>query len=251
MSPSTLAGTAGAGGRPAIVEPLDFGRRSMLPERMDADDLDPGVYAALIADLARVNTITRARPPTLQWLEAATRNVDSFSVVDVGFGHGDMLRAIARWARRAGKTVQLTGIDLNPRSAPVASAATDPADAITYLTGDARNLSGSPDFILSSLVAHHMTDDELVGFLRWMEATARKGWFINDLHRHPLAWAGFRLLSNLLFWHPIVRHDGAVSVRRAFVRTDWDRLLAAAGLAQPAVTIGWKLPFRWAVGRVR
>ena len=235
----------------AVAPGIDFSRRAALPEMMDADDLDPGVYAALIADLARVNTATIARPPTLAWLAAATTNLDSFSLVDVGFGHGDMLRAIAHWARRHGKTAQLTGVDLNPRSAPVARAATDPALAITYITGDAADLPVAPDFIVSSLVAHHMTDTELTGFLRWMEATAKRGWFINDLHRHPIAWAGFRMLSALLRWHPIVRHDGALSVRRAFVRSDWRVLLAAAGLAVPPVTIRWHLPFRLCVGRLR
>ena len=229
----------------------DFSTRATDPELMDAEDLAPATYAALIADLARVNTTTRARPPTLAWLAAATRDLDAFSLVDVGFGHGDMLRAIARWAAANGKTVRLVGVDLNPRSAPVAQAATNPALGIEFRTGDAADLDFAPDFIVSSLVAHHMADPELVGFLRWMEATAVRGWFINDLHRHRLAWIGFRLLAGVLRWHQIVRHDGALSVRRAFVRRDWDALLAAAGVAQPPVTVRWHLPFRWGVGRVK
>ena len=218
---------------------------------MDADDLDPGVYAALIADLARVNTVTLARPPTLAWLARVTSGQDRFSLVDVGFGHGDMLRAIAQWAQRHGKTVRLVGIDLNPRSAPVAQAATDAVLGIDYRTGEAAALDFRPDYIISSLVAHHMGDPELIGFLRWMEATAARGWFINDLHRHRLAWLGFRLLAGVLRWHPIVRHDGALSVRRAFVRADWDALVTAAGLAAPPVDVRWHLPFRWGVGRVK
>jgi 2-polyprenyl-3-methyl-5-hydroxy-6-metoxy-1,4-benzoquinol methylase len=229
----------------------DFSVRATDAELMDADDLAPETYAALIADLARVNTVTLARPPTLAWLAAATRDLERFSLVDVGFGHGDMLRAIARWAAANGKTVRLVGVDLNPRSAPVAQAATDPALRIDYRTGDAAGLDFAPDFIISSLVAHHMTDPELVGFLRWMEATATRGWFINDLHRQRLAWAGFRALAGVLGWHPIVRHDGALSVRRAFVRSDWDDLLMAAGLRQPPVTVRWHLPFRWGVGRLK
>ena len=226
----------------------DFARRADDPELMDADDLPAATYAALIADLARVNTVTLARPPTLRWLAQATRGVDGFSLIDVGFGHGDMLRAIAGWAGRAGKQAKLTGIDLNPRSAPVAAAASEGL-GITYLTGDAAALAGRPDFIVSSLVAHHMRDDELVAFIAWMEATAVRGWFINDLHRHPVAWGGFRLLASVLRWHPIVRHDGALSVRRAFVRDDWTRLLAAAGVN--GAQVRWHLPFRWGVGRVK
>ncbi|MFZ4689625.1 MAG: methyltransferase domain-containing protein [Polymorphobacter sp.] len=226
---------------------MDLSARAQQPELMDADDLPAATYAALITDLARVNTVTMARPPTLAWLARATRGQDSFTLVDVGFGHGDMLRAIARWARRHGKAARLVGVDLNPRSAPVA-ALVAPELGIEYRTGDAAALDLAPDFIISSLVAHHMDDAELVGFLRWMERAAVRGWFINDLHRHWLAWAGYRVLAGVLRWHPIVQHDGALSVRRAFVRADWDRLLAAAGVE---ADVRWHLPFRWGVGRLK
>ena len=37
----------------------------------------------------------------------------SFRLLDVGSGHGDYLRAIARWAQQRGIEAQLTGIDLD------------------------------------------------------------------------------------------------------------------------------------------
>jgi 2-polyprenyl-3-methyl-5-hydroxy-6-metoxy-1,4-benzoquinol methylase len=224
--------------------PLDFSRRADLPEVMDADALDPATYAAVIADLARVNTLTLARWPTIAWLRRQTPSRISFTLLDVGFGHGDMLRAIARWLAGRGLHAELAGIDLNPRSAPVATAATDPALGIRYHTGRAEDLAWQPDFIISSLVAHHLRDDELIAFIKWMDSTARVGWLINDLHRHPLAWAGFRLLSFLLRWHRIVRHDGALSVRRAFTRAELEAVLAQAGVA---ADIRWHFPFRWTV----
>ncbi|KPF75786.1 hypothetical protein IP88_07025 [alpha proteobacterium AAP81b] len=228
-----------------------FAARATTPELMDADDLDPMTYAAVIADLARVNALIGSHRPTLAWLRRATRGMTHFSLVDVGFGHGDMLRAIARDAAKRGQTAQLVGIDLNPRSEAVARAATDPALGIEWRTGAAEALAGHPDFIISALTTHHMTDAELAGFLAWQEATATRGWFVNDLHRHPLAWAGFRFLAAVLRWHPIVAHDGALSVRRSFVRADWRRLLAAAGLGAAPVEIRWHLPFRWGVGRLK
>ena len=230
---------------------VDFSRRATEPEQMDALDLPAVRYEAVLHDLARVNVATRAAAPTLRWLAAATRGMPHCTILDVGFGHGDMLRRIAHWARRRHLPVTLVGADINPRSAPIAAAATDPSLGITWQTGDAAALDLRPDLIISSLVAHHLTDTELVGFLRWMEDTARCGWLINDLHRHPLAWVGFRALARLMAVDPIVRHDGALSVRRAFRRSDWADRLAAAGVPRETVTIRWSLPFRWAVGRVR
>ncbi len=220
--------------------------RATTPELMDADSLSAQTYADVIADLARVNSITRARPPTLGWLALASGGMTGFSLIDVGFGHGDMLRAVAGWARAQGLAVQLTGYDRNPRSAAVAAAASVGL-GIDYVTGDPP-ADARPDFIISSLVAHHMADEELVAFIGWMEAGAQRGWFINDLHRHWVAHRGFQALAAVFGWHPIVRHDGALSVRRAFTRADWDVLLGAAGVA---AEVRWHLPFRWGVGRVR
>ena len=223
---------------------------------MDGDAVTPANFAACMADLARVNTVTLARPPTLAWLSAATRRLlpgDRFTLLDVGFGEGDMLRAVHRWAQRRRLTAGLTGVDLNPRSAPAATAATPAIMAIDYRTGDVfvDALPVQPDYIVSSLVTHHMRDAEIVRFLRWMEATARKGWFINDLHRHWLAYNGFKLLAWAARWHPFVRHDGPVSVARSFRRADWETLLATAGVDRHAVSLRWHMPFRLCVGRVK
>jgi SAM-dependent methyltransferase len=233
-----------------------FAQRSREDEMMDGADVPPEVFAACLADLAKVNTVTLARPPTLAWLDRATRGMaqgQSFSLIDVGYGQGDMLRAVHAWARRKGFRPRLAGVDLNPRSEPAAKAATDPALEIDFLTGDVFDYAPPqpPDFIVSSLVTHHMSDDQVIAFVRWMEATAQRGWFINDLHRHPVAFYGFQALSTAARWHPFVRHDGPVSVARAFVRRDWERLLAAADLPAGAAEIDWRLPFRLCVGRIR
>ena len=122
---------------------------------------------------------------------------------------------------------------------------------IEYRTGDLFDEQpGAYDVVLSSLLTHHLDDDGVVRFLRWMEANAARGWFVNDLHRHPVAYHGFRALSAAAGWHRFVRHDGPISVARSFRRRDWDALLRRAGLAGVA-TVRWRMSFRLCVGRVR
>jgi 2-polyprenyl-3-methyl-5-hydroxy-6-metoxy-1,4-benzoquinol methylase len=234
----------------------DLSRRSFEAEWMDDPSVDEPTFRACLADLAAVNGWTRARPPTLRWLARATRDLprgSRFTLVDVGYGQGDMLRAIHRWATRRGLAPQLVGVDLSPWSAVAARAATPAAMAIDYRTGDILEtaLAPAPDFVISSLVAHHMDDAQLVAFLRWMEATATRGWFVNDLHRHAVAYHGFRALSHAMRWHRFVRHDGPLSVARAFRRDDWERLIAAAGLDRATLSLNWHLPFRLCLGRLR
>jgi 2-polyprenyl-3-methyl-5-hydroxy-6-metoxy-1,4-benzoquinol methylase len=214
---------------------------------MDADDLDPGIYADVVGDLAKVNVVTLAARPTLAFLARAAERSTTLKILDVGFGGGDMLRRIGRWAAKRGVSVELVGVDLNPRSETAARAH---GGAMRYVTGDYADLAGEPwDVIVSSLVAHHMTHAQLVAFLRFMERHARIGWFINDLHRHRFAHAGFPLLATLARWHPMVRHDGTLSIARSYRPSEWLSILAEAGISDAVVRRVF--PFRLCVDRLR
>src|SRR5215207_7034494 len=101
-------------------------------EQMDAADLDPATYGKVLTDLASVNRWTMATRPTIGFLARALGERRSFTLLDVGFGDGDMLRVIARWAERRGISAKPTGIDLNPKSAFVAEAKTPPRFDIRY-----------------------------------------------------------------------------------------------------------------------
>ena len=227
-----------------------LGERLIAEELMDDPALDPATYHAVLHDLAAVNTVTLARRPTLDFLTRAVGERREFSLLDVGFGDGDMLRAIARWARKHGKVARLVGIDLNPRSR-VAAAKRTPSDLpVDYRTGDYADLAGEGfDCIVSSLVAHHMTRAQLVAFLGFMDAEARAGWFVNDLHRHGFAYYGYPLLAHLARWHPIVRHDGRMSIARSYRPEEWPPLLEDADVR--SAKVARVFPFRLCVEKLR
>jgi len=229
----------------------DLAVRALEEERMDDPALPAQTYAAVMRDLAGVNRLTMARRPTLAFLGRALAGRRAFRLLDVGFGDGDMLRAIARWAGRRGIAAELVGIDLNPSSAPAARAHTPAGLTIDWRTGDYAGLAGGGfDLVISSLVAHHMTHDQLVAFLRFMEAEARIGWFVNDLHRHRFAHLGFPLLARIMRWHPIVRHDGTLSIARSYRPAEWPPILAEAGIGD-AARVFRAFPYRLCVERLR
>jgi hypothetical protein len=125
--------------------------------------------------------------------------------------------------------------------------------AIDFRTGDVftAELGRRFDFVISSQMTHHLSDEVLVAFIQWMERTAVRGWFIGDLHRHAIPLHAFGLLARLAGWHRFVQHDGPVSIARSFRREDWQRLLAAAGQDPAAVEIRWHVPFRLCVSRIQ
>ena len=229
----------------------DLSIRSRQEEQMDAADLDAGTYRRVLSDLARVNRVTFTAHPTIAYLKRATAGIRRFRLLDVGYGHGDLLRTVALWARKAGIDADLVGVDLNPRSRDIAQAATPAELGIDYRTGDYRDQEGPWDFVISSQVTHHMSDDQLHAFLRFMEEDAGRGWLIVDLHRHGFAFWGYPLLARLLLVHRIVREDGTLSIARSFRRSEWERILREAGIEREAVRIVRRFAFRLCVERVK
>ena len=224
--------------------------RSHHEEQMDSATLDAETYARVLHDLARVNAWTFTAHPLLAFLDKATVGMKRFRLLDVGFGGGDLLRRVAGWARRRSIAATLIGVDINPRSAAIAQEATPPGMPIEYLTGDCHDLPGTFDFIVSSQVAHHMTDEQLSRFLHFMEERASRGWLVSDLHRHGFAYRGFPLLARLIGVHRIVREDGQLSIARAFRPDEWRQILRDANMP-PDVSIIRRFPFRLSIERIR
>jgi SAM-dependent methyltransferase len=236
---------------------IDFASRSRLDELMDTEPVSFEEFRACLVDLARVNRLTLAYRPTFAFLdrlvERGLPQGRPLEVVDVGSGYGDMLRKIDAWAETRGVAVALTGVDLNPWSRKAAAEATPSGRPIRWITADAFAYEPPTgiDVVVSSLFTHHLPDPLVVRFLRWMEATARLGWFINDLHRHPVPYHFFRHFARLARYHRFVQHDGPISVARAFATPDWRHLLAAAGIGPANVDITWWVPFRLCVERLK
>jgi SAM-dependent methyltransferase len=252
------------------LAPLTYARRAEpaeLPELMDSPCSYPE-FRTVLRDLGKVNRVTLGYRPTLAFLDPIAGSCDAckrlpipnavpsrpLRILDVGSGGGDTLRAVARWAAVRNIPVELTGIDLNPHSTRAAQEFSSrdrlPTD-ITFLTTDVFCYAPNPqpDIILSALFTHHLSSPEIVRFLRWMEDHARLGWFINDLHRSRRAAFWFRFLPVLLGWHRFIAYDGPVSLRRAFVPEDWQRMLAQAGIC--AANIEQHPMNRLCVARIR
>jgi SAM-dependent methyltransferase len=148
--------------------------------------------------------------------------------------------------------MRLIGVDIEPETIAIARAATAADEAIDYLVADVFNLKPSVhiDLVVSSLVAHHFDDARLGAFLRFMETTARRGWLIVDLERHPVPYHSIGAAGRLMRIHPMVIKDGRISVTRALSRTEWRPALAAAGIDPDSARLS-RFLYRVAVSRLK
>ncbi|HEY2469789.1 MAG TPA: methyltransferase domain-containing protein [Terracidiphilus sp.] len=232
---------------------LDFSKRAELTELMDkpcsCDDL-----RACLRDIEKLNRWFLGYRPVLHWLDSLNpaKARGPIRILDVGCGYGGLLRAIERWAVKRGICVQLAGCDLNPDAIAIAAEAS-PKTKVEWIAADVFRLDGrgSVDLVVSSLFAHHLSESNVVRFVRWMEDHAQIGWFINDLSRAPIPYWLIKAFAKVAGLHHFVQYDGPASFRRAFVPDDWRNICAAAGLRDTDMTIEpWK-PARLCVSRTK
>ncbi len=211
---------------------------------MDTEPVSYEEFAQCLRHLELINHCTLAYRPTLQWVKQLPRE-KALTIFDIGSGGGDMMRKI--WRLRPG--YRMTGIDMNPYSKEYAETHAPPKSSFSYITKNLfeLDLSNKPDLIISALFTHHLTDEQLVSFILWMHKNAARGWFINDLHRHRIAYYGIKAITAFLPFNRFVKHDAAVSVARSFTRSDWLKLLDKAGIEKNSYKIRWHFPFRYCV----
>ncbi len=212
-----------------------FSQRSYELEHLDKVDYTPEEYESCIVELRCVNEwlgdVRALRASLLAEVERG--NLQSFSVLDVGAGSGELLRMSADWARRSNRRANLVGVELNARSAKAISEGSREFVEISAVRGDAFHLSFADatfDYAICSLFTHHFRDEQVVAVLRELSRVARRRIFVIDLHRHPVAYYFYTTVGHLFLHNRLIREDGALSILRSFKPDELIKIAEQAGL---------------------
>lgn len=236
---------------------FDFSSRLHASEWMDDFSITGRHLTRALEDLRLTNRLLGAYAATDSVLDPLLKRKDELRVLDLGCGGGDYVRRFVRRGARLGCAVQAVGLDANPVTV---GHARDYLDArlppalrarARAEVGDALSTAypaNSFDVAHAALFLHHLRGPEARHLLLEMNRISRVGLIVNDLHRHPLAYAGIWLLSRLLRMAPMVQHDGPVSVRRGFWKAELDALAREANL--PAPSVRWHWAFRWTLDTI-
>jgi 2-polyprenyl-3-methyl-5-hydroxy-6-metoxy-1,4-benzoquinol methylase len=225
---------------------INLSRRSYQKELMDRDDIPFAAMAQTLKELNTVNTRLGGHAITLTGVQQLAGD-NPVTICEIGCGGGDNLYAIHKRYNRDKINARFIGIDMNPECIAYAKEqyANIPCEWICSDYALVKWDNKPPDIIFSSLFCHHFTDEQLVSMLRWLQQYSAKGFFINDLHRHWLAYYLIKYITKFFSKSYLVKNDACLSVARSFRKEDWARLFREAGLG--AYTINWRWAFRYLI----
>jgi 2-polyprenyl-3-methyl-5-hydroxy-6-metoxy-1,4-benzoquinol methylase len=231
---------------------MDLSQRSYQKELLDRDDIPFPDIKRNMQELDFINTYLGGHAITCTGLKKILLHHPSSQlpretvVCEIGCGGGDNLRAIAAWCTKRNIKVSFVGIDINVDCIQVAIETCKELPA-KFIHSDYKMVQFEkvPDILFSSLFCHHFSNQELIGMLQWMEKNSNAGFFINDLHRHPLAYFSIKWLSRIFSKSYLVKNDAPLSVARGFSKLEWSNLLQLARISN--FSISWKWAFRWLI----
>lgn len=226
---------------------MEFKERSYEPELLD---LGPSYYTHeeyedCLHQLDRIGRYLGGNRATLKNLHTLPK---PNSILDVGCGGGHFTMELAKQFPMA----QVVGIDISTEAIAFARNKLQNTNIgnVLFEVPTSEQLSYSPnsfDIVTSTLMCHHLKDDQLIDFLKKSYQIATKTIIINDLHRHWLAYVSFALIAKPLFCNRLIFHDGLLSIKRGFKKPDWIYYLKAAGIPLEYCSITWHWAFRWVV----
>lgn len=217
-----------------------FKHRSLEPENLDKGTYTPEEYEGCLVELRRVNRWL-GDAKTLQDLfltEIEERDLQSFSVLDVGAGSGELLRVAANWSRETNRTARLVGLELNERSAKSILEESREFPEIHSVRADGLRLPFADhafDYAIQSLTLHHFDDEGAVNLLREMGRVAVRGVFVIDLHRSRMAYFFYTTLGKLFLHNRLIREDGALSILKGWKAEELQALGLKAGMQKVKV----------------
>jgi len=222
--------------------------RSTEEEIMDDLSMKGEMLRQTLDKLAQINQRLGGNQATINGLHTLLKTESNnavISIVDLGCGGGDMLRAVADFGRKNNFNFSLTGIDANEYTVNYARKLSANYPEISYIKMDilADEFSGIAfDIVITTLFLHHFTNQQIENLLIPVVNKARIGVVINDLHRSSIAYYLFKGIC-LFLKNPMVKKDGAVSVLRGFKKNDL--ISISKKLKDSVSTIHWKWAFRY------
>jgi 2-polyprenyl-3-methyl-5-hydroxy-6-metoxy-1,4-benzoquinol methylase len=235
---------------------IDTKYRSNAPEIMDDFALEGEMLKDALDKIAKINQLLGGNKLSLLGLRDLIISIpksQQITIVDVGCGNGNMLRALANFGITNNFNFQLIGIDANAFTVNYATKLSVDYPNIRFscedvFSQDFENLKY--DVVLCTLTLHHFKDSEIIQLMSVFNANSRIGIVINDLHRSAVAYILFQGLCFIFRLNAMSREDGLVSILRGFKKEELIRFSEKLELKKYKIQWKWAFRYQWIIEKV-
>ena len=210
-------------------------------EEMDRENADPVLLQNTYRQFEKINGLLS------QWKSIYKKEIKPHlnkscpnTLLDIGFGGGDVPINIHRWAKRDGFDLQITAIEIDERAYQYANQLGAPEE-ISFNFQSSRELvekNLSFDFVISNHVLHHLNEKQFYEMLDDAKLLATKKIVFNDIKRSYLGYSLFNICSRILFSDSYITKDGLTSIKRSYTQKE------LCDSAPPDWKVKSKFPFR-------
>jgi 2-polyprenyl-3-methyl-5-hydroxy-6-metoxy-1,4-benzoquinol methylase len=218
-------------------------------ELMDDFSIGGDLLRDTLDKLENINRWLGGNLMTVKALKKVLKNhpkEQELTIADIGCGHGDILRDVAKFGRKNGYKMKLIGMDANPTAIAYADELSTEFPELSFKTEDIFSEAFKNrkfDVVLATLFMHHFKEAQLTSFLGNTLKQTKIGIVVNDLHRHKLAYYLFVLLSVFIKNNMIIE-DGLTSVLRGFKRNELAHISKKLKV-KPQISWKWAFRFEW------
>lgn len=226
---------------------LDTRFRSNKTEIMDDFSLKGELLRDTLDKLGNINKWLGGNSVTLDGIAQLLKNQPkdkTYTIIDLGCGHGDILRLVAKFGRKQGYKFKLLGIDANQDAIDYANELSIDFPELSFESIDIFSEQFEAldfDIALTTLFLHHFKNEDILILLKNLVKNANLGIVVNDLQRNEIAYGLFKLLG-LTISNDMIVQDGLTSILRAFKRNDLEQFSEQLNLKSE---IRWKWAFRY------
>jgi len=230
-------------------------QRTDKEELMDDFSIGGDLLRDTLNKLEKINRWLGGNKVTVNGLKALLKNhpkEQKITIVDIGCGHGDILRDVAKFGRKEGYKFKLIGVDANSAAIDYANELSMEYPELSFKTQDIFSKdfkSETFDVVIATLFLHHFKEEQLVSFLKNTIKQTKIGMVVNDLHRHTLAYYLFLLLS-IFISNKMIIEDGLTSVLRGFKRDDLEKISSKINVT-PQISWKWAFRFLWIIKKIK
>ena len=230
-------------------------QRTDKEELMDDFSIGGDLLRDTLNKLEKINRWLGGNKVTVNGLKALLKNhpkEQKITIVDIGCGHGDILRDVAKFGRKEGYKFKLIGVDANSAAIDYANELSMEYPELSFKTQDIFSKdfkSETFDVVIATLFLHHFKEEQLVSFLKNTIKQTKIGMVVNDLHRHTLAYYLFLLLS-IFISNKMIIEDGLTSVLRGFKRDDLEKFSSKINVT-PQISWKWAFRFLWIIKKIK